>query len=60
MKIMEALAKENVKILFGSRWLIQESGIFYVYLHKVKRTTDVNLYTGSDEETAVRFLIEGG
>lgn len=60
MKIMEALARENIKLLFANRWLILEGGIYYVYEHKARRTTDVNLYKGTDEETAVRFLIEGG
>ena len=59
MKVMEALAEKNIKLLFGNRWLIQENGIYHVFEHKIRKVTDTEIYQGSEEETAVRFLIEG-
>lgn len=59
MRIMEALAEKNIKLLFGNRWLIQENGIYHVFEHKIRKVTDTEIYQGSEEETAVRFLIEG-
>jgi predicted secreted acid phosphatase len=59
MRIMEALATKNIKILFGKRWLILENGIYHVFEHKFRKVTDTEIYTGTDEETSVRFLIEG-
>lgn len=59
MRIMEALATLNIKLLFGNRWLIYEEGTYYVFEHKFRKVTDTTIYQGQDEETAVRFLIEG-
>lgn len=59
MKIMEALAEKNIKILFGNRWLIQENGIFHVFEHKFRKVTDSEIYDGVEEEIAVKFLLEG-
>ena len=58
MKIMEALAIKNIKILFSNRWLILENGIYHVFEHKLRKVTDTEIYTGTSEETAVRFLID--
>ncbi len=60
MKIMEALAEKNIKVLFGNHWLIQENGIYHVFEHKFRKVTDTEIYSGTDEETAVRLLLEGG
>lgn len=59
MKIMEALATKNIKLLFGNRWLILENGIYHVFEHRLRKVTDNEIYKGSDEESAVRVLIEG-
>ena len=59
MKIMEALAIKNIKLLYGNRWLILENGAFHVFEHKLRKVTDTEIYTGTNEETAVRFLIDG-
>jgi len=59
MRIMEALETKNIKILFNNRWLILEKGIFHVFEHKLRKVTDIEIYSGASEETAVRFLIEG-
>ena len=59
MKIMEALAEKNIKLLFGNRWLILDNGIYHVFEHKFRKVTDTEIYTGIGEETAVSFLIEG-
>jgi len=59
MRIMEALATKNFKLLYGNRWLIQENGIYHVFEHKFRKVTDKEIYKGSDEETAVKFLIDG-
>jgi len=59
MRIMDALAAKNIKLLYGNRWLIQENGIYHVFEHKLRKVTDTEIYQGSDEETAVRFLIDG-
>lgn len=59
MKIMEALAEKNIKVLYGNRWLIQENGLYHVFEHKFRKVTDTEIYTGTGEETAVRFLIDG-
>ena len=59
MKIMEAITTQNIKLLFGNRWLILEDGTFYVFEHKFRKVTDAIIYKGQDEDTAVRFLIEG-
>ena len=59
MRIMEALATKNIKLLYGNRWLIQENGIYHVFEHKFRKVTDTEIHLGSDEETAVKFLIDG-
>lgn len=59
MRLMEALAAKNIKLLYGNRWLILENGIYHVFEHKFRKVTDTEIYKGSDEETAVRVLIEG-
>lgn len=59
MRIMEALAIKNIKLLYGNRWLILENEIYHVFEHKFRKVTDTDIYTGTSEETAVRFLIEG-
>jgi len=59
MKILEALAKKNIKVLFGNRWLIQEIGIYHVFEHKFRKVTDTEIYSGVDEDTAVKHLLEG-
>ena len=59
MKIMEALAEKNIKLLFGNRWLILENGVYHVFEHKFRKVTDTEIYSGVEEETAVRLLLEG-
>ncbi len=59
MKILEALAEKNIKMLFGNRWLIQENGIYHVFEHKFRKVTDIEIYKGSNEEAAVNYLLEG-
>jgi hypothetical protein len=59
MKIVQALAEKNIKLLFGNRWLILENGIYHVFEHKFRKVTDSEIYNGGDEETAVRVLLEG-
>ena len=59
MRIMEAVATKNIKLLYGNRWLILENEIYHVFEHKLRKVTDTEIYTGNSEETAVRFLIEG-
>lgn len=60
MKIMEALAKENLMLVNGRRWLVLRNGAFIVFEHHLRKVTDAQLYHGEDEESAVRFLLEGG
>ncbi len=60
MKIMEALAKENLMLVNGRRWLVLRNGAYIVFEHHLRKVTDARLYQGEDEETAVRFLLEGG
>ena len=59
MKIMEALASKNLMLVNGNRWLVMNDGIFTVFEHRFRKVTDVQLFSGEDEESAVRFLIEG-
>jgi len=59
MRVMEALATKNIKLLYGNRWLILENEIYHVFEHKFRKVTDTEIYTGTDEETAVMVLIEG-
>lgn len=59
MRIMEALAIKNIKILFSNRWLILEKDTYHVFEHKFRKVTDAEIYTGTSEETAVMVLIEG-
>jgi hypothetical protein len=59
MKIMEALAGKNLMLVNGNRWLVLRNGTFTVFEHKFRKVTDVQLYSGTEEETAVRFLVEG-
>ena len=59
MKILEALASKNLMVVNGNRWLVLRGGTFTVFEHKFRKVTDVQIYSGADEETAVKFLIEG-
>jgi hypothetical protein len=59
MKIMEALTKETLKLVYSNRWLVLEKGIFYVFEQKFRKATALKIFKGADEEIAVRFLIEG-
>ena len=59
MRVMEALATNNIKLLYGNRWLILEKDIYHVFEHKFRKITDTEIYTGTSEETAIRFLTEG-
>jgi hypothetical protein len=59
MKIMDALATKNIKLLFANRWFVMENGIYHVFEHRLHKVTDIKIYEGTDEEIAVRFLIEG-
>ena len=59
MKIMEALEQKNMMLVNGNRWLVLRDGTFTVFEHRFRKVTDVQIYHGSDEEEAVRFLIEG-
>jgi hypothetical protein len=56
---MEALETKNIKILFSNRWLILEKGNYHVFEHKLRKVTDIEIYSGTSEETAVQFLIDG-
>lgn len=59
MKILEALEEKNVMLVNGNRWLVLNSGIFKVFEHRFRKVTDVEIYSGDNEETAVQILIEG-
>ncbi|MCX6055558.1 MAG: hypothetical protein NTZ74_11710 [Chloroflexi bacterium] len=59
MKILEALASENIRVSKGSRWLIMEKGLFYVYEQHYRKVTPICIYEGIDEETAVQHMLEG-
>jgi len=59
MKIMEALASKNLMLVNGNRWLVMNDGIYTVFEHRFRKVTDLQLFSGVDEETAVQFLIEG-
>lgn len=59
MNIMEALASKNLMLVNGNRWLVMNDGSYTVFEHRFRKVTDLQLYSGVDEETAVRFLIEG-
>lgn len=59
MRVMDALAQKNIKLLFGNRWMILESGVFHVFEHRFRKVTDTEIYTGVDEEIAVKHLLEG-
>jgi len=59
MKILEALAAKNLMVVNGNRWLVFRNGLFTVFEHKFRKVTDVQIYSGAEEETAVKFLIEG-
>ena len=59
MRVMEALATKNIKLLYGNRWLILEKDIYHVFEQKFRKVTDAEIYTGTSEETAIRFLTEG-
>ena len=59
MKILEALASKNLMLVSGNRWLVLRNGSFTVFEHKFRKVTDVQIYTGTDEDIAVRYLIEG-
>lgn len=59
MKILEALASKNLMVVNGNRWLVLRNGSFTVFEHKFRKVTDIQIYSGVDEEAAVKFLIEG-
>lgn len=59
MKIMEALEGKNIMLVNGNRWMVLRDGVFTVFEHRFRKVTDTQIYHGSDEEEAVRFLIEG-
>ncbi len=59
MKIIEALETKNAMVVNGNRWLVFHKGLFTVFEHRFRKVTDVQLYQGPDEDTAVKFLIEG-
>jgi len=59
MKILEALAAKNLMVVNGNRWLVFRNGLFTVFEHKFRKVTDVQIYSGADEEMAVKFLIQG-
>lgn len=59
MKILEALETKNMMLVSGNRWLILRNGAYTVFEHRFRKVTDVQLYQGPDEETAVKFLLEG-
>lgn len=59
MKLMEALASKNLMVVNGNRWLVFRNGSFTVFEHKFRKVTDVQIYNGTDEESAVKLLVEG-
>lgn len=59
MKILEAMEEKNVMLVNGNRWLVLNNGTFKVFEHKFRKVTDVEIYSGESEETALIFLVEG-
>jgi hypothetical protein len=59
MKIMEALATKNLMLVNGNRWLVLRETTFTVFEHHFHKVTDSQLYSGTDEESAVKILLEG-
>jgi hypothetical protein len=59
MKIMEALTSKNLMLVNSNRWLVLCNGSYTVFEHRFRKVTDVQIYTGADEEMAVKFLING-
>jgi hypothetical protein len=62
MTIREALLSDEIRCLrveYGDRWLVGSSGEFTVYEHPYRARRNEVLYQGTDEEKAVRLLIEG-
>ena len=59
MKILQALETKNLMLVNGNRWLIFRNGVYTVFEHRFRKVTDTRLYQGAEEETAVKFLIEG-
>jgi hypothetical protein len=59
MKLLEAIASEDLRVAYRTRWLIIERDQYYVYELVLKKATPLTLYAGSDEEIAVKFLLEG-
>lgn len=59
MKILEALENKNIMLVNGNRWLVLKNGRFTVFEHRFRKVTDVQIFTGEDEDSAVKVLLEG-
>jgi hypothetical protein len=57
MKIMEALETQNTMLVKGNRWLAVKKGVFTVFERHVRKATDTILYSGTDEDVAIEFLV---
>ena len=58
MTVYDLLKEATVRISTGSKRLVYEEGIWYVYQNRYQRGGVKQLYFGDSESTAVKIMLE--